>query len=374
MITVIADDITGAAEIAGIGFRYGLKIHFITQLEDKLPESDLLVYATDTRSLTCQEATDETRRVVRQLWKNDARTLFKKTDSALRGHLTEELRVLLEETGYRNVLLVPENPSRGRTIEEGIYYMHGKPIAETNFAFDPEFPAYTSSIAERFPGIKRIEEHPAPLTEGIFMADAQSTLDIALLLQRHHSPETLLAGAADLFATYLESLGYTPVECPAFTGLGARDALIVCGSTLSGSLEETPYCRRKALRTRRMPKEVFKGTAPAEQWEKALKKEFGRQRSLLLTIGHPSEGGKEFALRLRSTMASVVTGLVKSALPQELIIEGGATAFSILNQLNWQSFQLTEEIVPGIVRMKSEAGPYITLKPGSYQWGEVLFQ
>lgn len=373
MIVVIADDITGAAEIAGIGHRYGLSIHFVTRLGERLPECDLLVYATDTRSMSCEEAVKETRRVINELQTLGIHRLFKKTDSALRGHIIEELRVLLEETGYRNVLWLPENPSQGRTIEEGIYYLDHRPLAETDFAFDPEFPALTSSVIERFPEARWIQGDLPALSGQIFLADACSVQDIGNYL-RQCSFDTLLAGAADLFTAYLESLGYRTVKRTPFDGLGTKNALIVCGSTQSVSLEETPYCRRKRIRSCRMPYEVFKGFIPPDTWMESLKEDYRQRGTLLLTIGHPSEGGKAFALRLRNTIGEAVGRLILNCLPQEIIIEGGATAFSVLEKAGWQRFRITDEVASGVIRMKSEAGPYVILKPGSYQWGEQLFQ
>ena len=66
MLVVIADDITGAAEIAGIGFRFGLNVRLVTHPETS-PDCDLLVYATDTRSMSENEAIEETERVIRKL-------------------------------------------------------------------------------------------------------------------------------------------------------------------------------------------------------------------------------------------------------------------------------------------------------------------
>ena len=96
---------------------------------------------------------------------------------------------------------------------------------------------------------------------------------------------------------------------------------------------------------------------------------------MILTIGYPSTGGKEFALRLRNTLSEAVSALVGEACPEELVIEGGATAFAILKALGWSRFRLTDEVAPGVVRMQWTGGEnvHVTLKPGSYPWGE-LFQ
>ena len=71
-------------------------------------------------------------------------------------------------------------------------------------------------------------------------------------------------------------------------------------------------------------------------------------------------------------MAEVCCGLLSVSLPDELVIEGGATAFAILQHMPWQSFLITNEVSPGVVRMKTEnENLHITLKPGSYDWGEL---
>lgn len=420
MLTVIADDITGAAEIAGIGFRFGLRTALLTAVREPLPDCDILVVATDTRSMTEEEAVAETRRVVRRLQEAGVRELFKKTDSALRGHVVAELYALLEETSYTRGVYLPENPSKGRTVQDGVYYVNGIPLHETSFAFDPEFPATSSVVTERLPGMRRLEDTSSegafvpdrePVAESeafpLFMADAATEGDVDSLLSSLDMRGILLAGAADLFTAYLKlrrglrgSGALQPAKGAAresasrprekaeqlvgrmeaadakrFAGLPSGKALVVCGSTLSTSLAEQPYVRRHAIPVERMPEGVFEGTAPVARWSEQLCARYRERRSAILTIGYPSKGGKDFALRLRESMAGVVEALVKEACPEELIIEGGATAFSILRKLGWESFQLTDEVVPGVVRMRctgGESDAHVTLKPGSYAWGELF--
>ena len=55
MIAVIADDITGAAEMAAIAHRLGLRVK-LTMQPEATPDCDVLVIATDTRSMSESEA------------------------------------------------------------------------------------------------------------------------------------------------------------------------------------------------------------------------------------------------------------------------------------------------------------------------------
>jgi uncharacterized protein YgbK (DUF1537 family) len=74
-------------------------------------------------------------------------------------------------------------------------------------------------------------------------------------------------------------------------------------------------------------------------------------------------------------MAQVVFALVGRMQPAELVVEGGATAFAVMQRLGWTSFRITEQVAPGVVRMQSLDAPetHVTFKPGSYHWGDDLF-
>ncbi len=80
------------------------------------------------------------------------------------------------------------------------------------------------------------------------------------------------------------------------------------------------------------------------------------------------------AALLRTVMAGEVGRIVREAAIGELIIEGGATAYAILQQLGLGTFYPEEELAPGVIRMNASSAPglYITVKPGSYQWPERI--
>jgi len=64
--------------------------------------------------------------------------------------------------------------------------------------------------------------------------------------------------------------------------------------------------------------------------------------------------------------------LVSEHRPDHLIIEGGATAWATLQALNWTEFQIERQIAPGVVQMSATNGTLVTLKPGSYPWGNLF--
>ena len=359
---VIADDITGAAEIAGIAHSHGQQAHLVcasptaSHVHCDSVAVTTTVIATDTRSMSEAEAVAETRRIASSISSLSA-PLFKKTDSALRGHVVAELTALIDVMGYQRAVYLPANPSKERIIRKGIYYINEIPIHETAFNYDPEFPARTSSLRERFPDAE---------AKGIIMPDAESMDDIRRIVGRYDDGRTLFAGAADLFTAILPKtqnlFSHTCKTC------SSPATLILCGSTQSKPLN-------LGIPVAPMPRQVYDGEQGADCWLAQLTTSLPGQggASLILTIPHTHRTGKEVAVHLRTVMAEMASRLVSLYRPDQLIIEGGATAWATLNALGWHDFQIERQVAPGVVQMSATNGTLVTLKPGSYPWGE-LFQ
>lgn len=366
MIVVIADDITGAAEMAGIAFQRGLNVHFALQSVETFSVCDVLVIATDTRSMIEQEAVDDTRRVLSRLMSHfyeggtnrvGEYILFKKTDSALRGHIMAELTSLMEATHYRQALFLPANPSRGRRVIHGRYEIDGRPIHETDFSFDPEFPATTSVMSERFPDAD---------ARHIIIPDVSSMEDVHMTANLYSPSETLFAGAADLFSAFLDIVSPDTIPMSSHHVFHIRGSiLMIAGSTQSKSLSTD-------IPVSAMPLEVYDGMAANQLWIARANHLYSDEKGLMLTIPHHHLTGREVAVRLRNAQATVVKEIVKNHRPQYLVIEGGATAFACLQALGWTRFQVSAVIAPGVVAMRSETGTTVIMKPGSYPWGQLF--
>ena len=379
-IVVIADDITGAAEIAGIAFEHGQQVRLFCGCTTATEEAAVaangtVVIATDTRSMSEAEAVTETRRMASHLSPLTSH-LFKKTDSALRGHVVAELTALMEATGYRRAVYLPANPSKGRIIRAGTYYIikasedksqeTAVPIHETDFSFDPEFPARTSLLRERFPDA---EAH------SILMPDAETTDDIRRVVAQYADGQTLFAGAADLFTAWLEGSGSS--GHPSVFGSSGRSSsssvvsrpsgqstLILCGSTQSRALD-------LGIPVAPMPRAVYDGADDLSLWDTTA---YDAAHSLILTIPHTHRTGKAVAVHLRIVMAQITKHLVTRHRPDHLIIEGGATAWATLRALGWTTFEIERQVAPGVVQMRAANGTLVTLKPGSYPWGGLFRQ
>src|ERR1051326_6400221 len=142
MIGVIADDLTGAAELGGVGLRHGLKAEVIIHGRCD-SEADLICFDTDSRSCAAKEAARRAALATRKLRKAGARWIYKKVDSVLRGQVVAEVRAIQKALGLRAVLLVPANPGLGRVIRHGQYYVKGKLINQRSSAHYPGCPGFS---------------------------------------------------------------------------------------------------------------------------------------------------------------------------------------------------------------------------------------
>jgi len=117
-IVVIADDLTGAAEVAGAALRFGLSAEVqIGRLCDS--PADVIVVDADSRSLEAEPAGDKAIELTLQAIELQPDALFKKVDSLLRGPVGAEIAAVRTAAGFQDCLLVCGNPRKKRTVVGG---------------------------------------------------------------------------------------------------------------------------------------------------------------------------------------------------------------------------------------------------------------
>ncbi|MBM3726875.1 MAG: hypothetical protein FJW40_15820 [Acidobacteria bacterium] len=347
---VLADDLTGAAEIGGVAWRLGHPSEVHTGAAR--PEPGVLVVAdANTRILNAPEAA---RRMAELAAGLRGVPLFHKVDSALRGNIAAECAAIAEAAGLRRVLLVPANPSLGRTLCDGIYRIRGVPIHETAFAADPLHPNPSSHVLELLGAQSIAPGQPLPDC-GLVIGEASTQADIEHWAQAI-TPDTLPAGAADFFRAVL---GGQPRPAPPREL--ALPLLMVLGSASPESRRQIAALAHRGAPVMEIPRQG------REQLARALKQS-GRAILTLPAQVHPEE-----AASLTNALAREVRWAVRELQLAELWVEGGATAQAIVEALAWNRFKTATELAPGVVRlMPDESGVQVVFKPGSYAWPEWL--
>ena len=382
-ILVIADDLSGAAEIAGIGARHGLAV----RLERDAPvaaRDGLTVLDTDTRLVPQDEASGRVRRAVRHLRAADFDLVYKKTDSAFRGPILAELDALMDVFGRRTVVLVAQNPSRGRTIHDGEYRIDDVPLAETTFAHDPEYPARTSRASELLGKSShrrtRVSAAPGePAEDGVTIGEASSAADVRQWAAAVRDGATLPAGGADFFDAILEHRGLSSSR-PYLTALPPGRTLMVCGTSPAFSGHVVARAQAERVPVCPMPDHSQGSVASLEAWHAAARQALDANGRAVIVIQRPLDRTPGVAQRFQAALAEVVGRLLAPPArgADNLLLEGGATASAVCRRMNWHQFDVEGEFAPGVVQMHAIAadgttGHRLVIKPGSYAWPDAVW-
>lgn len=390
MIIVLADDFSGAAEMGGIGFRYGLTSKIQTEPTIK-KEDELLIIDTNTRSVKEDAAIEKIRKLATELKQYDKPfRLFKKVDSVMRGHIATEINVLEQELGFHRVLLLPANPGRERKIIAGHYYINGNTIDKTVFADDPDFPAHSSSIEILLQSPKthlphiHIQRNGKLPYKSFITADVETKQDIQNYLKETDDTD-LCVGAAECFEAWLENLGYRVKQKTLLKETKATTLpfiIIMNGSTVK-DITAQELLERYEVPQLSLPGEwkgdkfVVAGNDESFFHQQALEL-LNNQHIISVTIDKPikklNNQQDVFSGYFVKLMHYISRSIDKNAI--HFCLTGGSTSVAVIESPGIKDLYVKEEVAPGIVTLESsdETKGLFTVKPGSYPWPEFFLR
>ncbi len=345
MIVVIADDLSGAAELANIAARHGLGVEVQTVFHPQAG-ADVICIDTDTRLLPPEQAARRTGQVAAVVIAARPEWVFKKCDSVLRGAVLAEARAVAVAAGCDRILMVPANPSRNRIVRGGHYFIGDTPLHETSFARDPTHPRTTSEVRAL------LGANP----DGVTIPDARSAGDIVALTAKVDEA-TLPVGAADFFAALLAHR-VTPGRHQLPAQQVPDPTLVVCGSAASW-----PQRRADAI-----AKDVPVFALPYDL--AALTHALETKGCALVGVGDgPATAGQK-PEQLVIQLAQLVTRVLQAITVRRLLLEGGATAAATLAALGWYRLRTVGvgDDGLGILQSVGANAPFLFIKPGSYPW------
>lgn len=366
MIAVIADDLSGAAELANAALQAGYSAEVQSRFFAE-SNAGVICVNTETRSLPPEEAARHVEEVARSIAVCHPALVYKKCDSVLRGPVAAESLAIARALGKKRVRLISANPNRRRIIRGGEYFVDGIPLARTVFADDPEFPRQSSKVTELLgnaPGI----DTPDVVSPGDLARQA-ATVDA----------DTLPAGALEFFSALLKTLPAPGKTSSADQKWEAENgsSLFVCGSKAAWQMNWDVQCARRRIPVFLMPhpffcrdfvEEMLAGLAVQAA---AALQENGKA---LLAIGNvePKEVTSEMLVH---RLAQAAESTIKRSNVSRVFLEGGSTAAALVRKLGISRFNV--EASPGVgvgaLRAIGRDGPLFLVKPGSYPWPESVW-
>ena len=269
MLAIVADDLTGAADTSACFADAGWRT--VIPFTSVAPGGvDALALSTESRDLADVEAAEAVYRAILSMSANSPpRWLYKKVDSALRGHPREELLAAMNALGTRRALVAPALPAEGRTTRGGRQFINGLPIqasafggqsAPTSlldiFANDRDLPVIHLPLG-------LVRQHPNAVCEwlqadedGILIADAETDDDLDVLAQAAaNSNLQVLCGAAGFARRLALALpqGRRQNDPPR----AAKPILIVAGSMHAATMRQLKILSKDGVPVVQLPQEVI---------------------------------------------------------------------------------------------------------------------
>ncbi|MBU8878288.1 four-carbon acid sugar kinase family protein [Bacillus sp. FJAT-29790] len=148
-LAIIADDLTGASDSAVQFAKQGLNTTVLfsnTQLQSTHLSADVIVLNSDSRALNSEKAYEVVFNISNQLNNLNISNVFKKVDSTMRGNIGPEIDAVMDVFKINTSFVVPAFPKSNRTTINGIHYVDGVPLEETEIAHDPACPVKESHL------------------------------------------------------------------------------------------------------------------------------------------------------------------------------------------------------------------------------------
>lgn len=363
-VAIIADDLTGAAD-AGVQFAhsgYRTAVAFRGTPVPPAPGLDAVALDTDSRSMPAGAAA---RRVSEAaLAARNARIVYKKLDSTLRGPIAAELRAALKASGRERIVVAAAFPAAGRTTVGGVQLVHGVPVQETEARDDPSAPVREGHIPTLLAGalspISTLgvgdllgDGDPARrrLAESrCVVADAERAADLEALVRAVPDPSAVLwAGSAGL-ALALGRVypgprsGDTPDPADPAT-LPNHRVLVVVGSLSEAARGQIG----------RLVEEYGEGAVVEVSHNGPKGEALARAGAALESGGcatiysarrrNPSSDARR---KVAGALAEVVAGLAEGRLFDALVLTGGATAVGVARRLGATGIRLEGEAEAGV--------------------------
>lgn len=377
MIGVIADDLTGAAELGAVGWRHGWRAELVRNGEPS-GEADLVCVDTDSRSCDAAGAARRAAQAARMLRAAGAEWIYKKVDSVLRGQVTAEVEAVMRQLGLNRTLLLPANPSLGRTIQDGHYFVRGRPINKTEFARDPEYPRRSSQVVRLLAApesfLLRVVNGDRSLTPGaIVIGEAATPADVQSWAACWDA-SVLPAGGSEFFNALLA--GRTPPRPaaePAAEGPPGRE-FFISGTSTQSARQFVQGEKRRKTPVFSLPHELIWGAeftpAAAAAVAQRVVDGFAQNSRVILAVGLPTVRDVAVARQLSKSVVCVAGEVLRRVPITRVYAEGGATAAELVRCMGWSRLTVLRELAPGVATLAVNEGNalWLTIKPGTYAW------
>lgn len=409
-VGVAADDITGANDIgvcfASGGYRCAVFPQELIRDRDLQEEArglDVVIIDTDSRFDDPGTAAAKVADATRLLRELSCDRYFNKTCSVFRGNIGAEFDSMQDVLGVSSSMVILGFPRNGRTTVNGVHYVYGTKLEDSQFRKDPIHPMELSYLpdilakqSDRSVGLVTWED----LDQGVLhviekkdrlkkegcayvLFDIRSQDDIALVAEAVAEEQNICGSSA--IGEFLPG-AYRRLQAEA-ARTAASQALLVAGSLTDQSKAQTAHIRSlgwpvfeldcQAVFDRESRREAEQqlirravaamtetGHAMICSQQDAEKAEEARTRG-----GRQGLSWQEVGRLISGSLSCAAEEILRQTGCRNLVVAGGDTSAAVTRQLEIYRMEIGREIEPGVPFMKGRCrlgALNLVLKSGSF--------
>jgi uncharacterized protein YgbK (DUF1537 family) len=417
-VGIVADDITGANDI-GIMFAkkgYSAAVYPYSNNMDLqgTEEVDVVVIDTNSRFDSKEISKEKVYRATKKLMDINCEIYHNKTCSVFRGNIGAEFDAMQEALGIENSMVILGFPKNGRTTVDGIHYVNGLKLEESQFNRDPIHPMGESNLVDILSkqtdkkigkidftiidkGIDEIRAEVEKLKDNFnyIIFDVRNQQDLRTIAEAIKEEKNICGSSAigeELPKAWSNgrlvesSIRVHKVE-------DNNGVIILAGSLTPQTFEQVNYLKNKGYKTLEFDTSViYDATRLDKVIENFIAKavsELSEGNDLLIHTSNTEELVKatkemgyekdmrdeEIGKIISGALSKIVADVKKATDFKKIVVAGGDTSASISEGLKIKKMLIIEEIEAGVPNMYgySDKEEYLmVLKSGSFGSEEFL--
>jgi uncharacterized protein YgbK (DUF1537 family) len=394
-VAVIADDLTGASDCGGQLIHFGLDVSVVMDGHaDGLLRKDAVILNTDSRSVSGEEAYRRVSEACEWLKDQPFDIVYKKIDSTMRGNIGQEINAISDIFCPDFVIIAPAFPENGRQVIDGVHFLHGKPLHETEVARDPKTPVTDSLIprliqtqagketghlsAEHLSqGYEAVVERLKAFKErdiSYVTADSVAASDLEDLVGMLSKTgfSFVWAGSAGLMNALPPAYGLQRRKSEVRLPKRDRPVLLVIGSVSAAGRKqlERLLSAPDVIGIEMNAIKILDEATKDSEWQRVRREagsaiESGSHVALFSSgeVEKTQRWGQEHGYSavqcsnlISQRLGEAAASIIESFDLRHLFVTGGDTAQQVFQQLKVSEFQLLDEVEPGIPLGKVDIG------------------
>ena len=412
ILGIIADDFTGATDVASMLVREGMRtVQVIGVPSGPAPGADAVVVALKSRTVPAAQAVAESLAALRWLQAAGARQIYFKYcstfDSTPAGNIGPVAEALLQALGATVAIACPAFPENGRTVFRGHLFVGDQLLSDSGMRDHPLSPMTDSNLVRVLQaqstgtvGLLRYDvlalgaeaaraRLAALAADGhtLVVADAVTNDDLRVLGEAVADAPLVTAGsgvALGLPAAYARRGWLQPDAQAAIVPAVGGTAAVLSGSCSVATNAQVQHWRaagRPALRID--ARALAAGVGLAQRALDWAVPQLAAGPVLLYATAEPAEvkavqaelGVDRAGQLVETCLATVAQGLVDAGV-RRLVVAGGETSGAVVQALGVQSLRIGAPIDPGVPWTQALGRPdgqplLLALKSGNF--GSVDF-